>query len=222
MMMTMMMTKMMTKMRMMRPPMKTFPRNPRLLTLLLVLALGALAPACGGGGSDDGGGNNMGPLNATFTPGNTNPTPSTISMSGSAAGQSFSIVVQVTGVNDFFGTGFRVTFDPASAQFVGFSSAGSFLTGVGTSFDADVNPTNAGEVIVVATIQDATQPAGIDVAATATLITLNFQATNTTSNNPFAFAASRNVTVCPTQGGACNPGIAPTLTWSGGTMTATR
>jgi hypothetical protein len=202
--------------------MKTIPRNPRLLTLLLVLALGALAPACGGGGGDGGGGGNMNPLSATFTPGNTNPTANTISMTGSAAGQNFSVVVQVTGLNDFFGTGFRVTFDPATAQFVGFSSTGSFLTGVGTAFNAVVNPTNSGEVIVSATIQDTSQPAGIDVGATATLITLNFKATNTTSNNPFAFGASRNVTVCPTQGGACNPGIAPTLTWSGGTMTATR
>ena len=205
-----------------RPPMKTFRPDSRLLTLLLVLALGALAPACGGGGGDGGGGGNMNPLSATFTPGNTNPAANTISMAGSAAGQNFSVVVQVTGVNDFFGTGFRVTFDPATAQFVGFSSAGSFLTGVGTDFRAAVNPTNSGEVIVAATIQDASMPAGIDVGATATLITLNFQATNTTSNNPFAFGASRNVTVCPTQGGACNAGIAPTLMWSGGTMTATR
>ena len=203
--------------------MKNGSRNPRLLTLVLVLALGALAPACGGGGGDGGGGGgNMNPLSATFTPSNPTPTANTISMAGSAAGQNFSVVVQVTGVNDFFGTGFRVTFDPATAQFVGFSSAGSFLTGVGTFFDADVNPTNAGEVIVAATIQDQSQPAGIDVAGTATLITLNFQATNTTSNNTFAFGASRNVTVCPTQGGACNPGIAPTLTWSGGMMTASR
>jgi len=203
--------------------MTTHPRNHRLLSFALVLVLGALLPACGGGGSDDGG-NNMGPLTATFTPSNANPGASTISMTGSAAGQSFSVVVQVTGINDFAGAAFRVTFDPATAQFMGFSSNGSFLTGVATDFDAVINPTNSGEVLAYATIQDMGQVAGIDVPATATLMTLNFQATNTTSNNPFAFgsAADRSVTVCPTQGGACNSGVAPTLTWSGGTMSAAR
>jgi hypothetical protein len=196
-------------------------RNHRFLCFSLVLVLGALLPACGGGGGDGGGDNNMGPLIARFTPA---ATPGTISMAGSAAGASFSIQVQVTNVNDFFGAGFRVTFDSASAQFVGFSSAGSFLTGPATDFDAVINPANAGEVIAYGTIQDLNQSAGIDVAGTATLMTLNFQATAATSSNAFAFgtAANRVVTVCPTMGGACSDLTEPPLTWTGGTMSASR
>lgn len=195
----------------------------RLLCFALVLALGALMPACGGGGSDDGGGGTT-PLVATFTPTTATPGANTINMAGSSSGQNFSVVVQVTGVSDFFGAAFHVTFNPASAQFVGFSSNGSVLSGVATDFDAVLSPGNAGEVIAYATIQDVNQSPGIDVGGTATLMTLNFRATNTTSGNPFAFgtAANRQVQICPTQGGACNVLAEPPLSWVGGTLTATR
>lgn len=198
------------------------PRKHRLLCFALILALGALMPACGGGGSDPD--DNTSPLVATFTPSNTTPGASTINMTGSSAGQNFSVVVQVTGISDFFGAAFRVTFNSGSAQFVGFSSNGSFLTGVATDFDAVINPANAGEVIAYGTIQDVSQSAGIDVAGTATLMTLNFRATASTSANPFAFgtAANRVVKICPTQSGACNNLAEPPLTWSGGTLTASR
>lgn len=196
------------------------PRIQRLVCLSVVLVLGALMPACGGGGSDNGGGgNNMGPLVATFTPA---ASPGTISMAGSTSGATFSIQVQVTNVNDFAGAGFHVTFDSTSAQFVGFSSAGTVLTGFTTIFDAVLE--GPGDVKAYGYYADASQPAGVDVAGTATLMTLNFMATASTSNNSFAFgtSAGRVVKICPTQGGACSNMTEPPLTWSGGTMTASR
>ena len=197
------------------------PRTYELLCVSVVLALGALMPACGGGGGDDGGGGGNGgaSLVATFTPA---ATPGTISMAGSSAGANFSIQVQVTDVNDFFGAGFHVTFDPASAQFVGFSSSGSVLPGSAVDFDAVLE--GPGDVKAYGWITDTNQPAGVDVVGTGTLMTLNFQATAATSNNPFAFGTSANrvVKVCPTQGQACNDLTEPPLSWSGGTLTASR
>jgi hypothetical protein len=66
--------------------------------------------------------------------------------------------------------------------------------------------------------------AGIDITGTQLLTTLNFTATAVTSNNPFTFgtAAERVVTTCPAPPGACSDVPDASLTWSGGTMTATR
>jgi hypothetical protein len=194
----------------------------RLVCVAVIMALGALMPACGGGGGG-GGGNVQRPLIATFTPADPNPGPNTINMGGASSGANFSVRVQVTDTDDFFGAGFRVGFNTATARFVGFSSVGSLLIGqgVGTDFDAQINPNDASQVLVTATIQDNTQPAGIDVAGTQLLITLNFQATAETANNPITFEDPKDVQECPIAGQACNE-ISGALTWSGGTMSAAR
>ncbi len=59
------------------------------------------------------------------------------------------------------------------------------------------------------------------MVGTQLLITLNFQATAETANNPITFEDPRDVQECPTQGQACNE-ISGALTWSGGSMSAAR
>jgi Cohesin domain len=187
----------------------------------LIVAFAVSAFACGGGG---GGGDNNPPqpLIASFTPANPNPGANTLSMTATTSGEAFSVQVNVTGINDFFGTGFRVNFNPATASFNGFSSTGSLLgtSAASTEFQADL--VSPGEIAVAATLQG--QLPGIDVAATQLLITLNFTATAVTSSNSFTFgtAAERLVTTCPAPPAACTDVPDASLTWSGGTMTATR
>ncbi len=195
----------------------------RVWSVALILVLGALMPACGGGGSSGPPAPPVGPLTARFTPSNANPGADTINMTGTSSGANFSIRINVTDVQDFFGAGFRVSFNPASARFVGFTPTGSFLEGlaVNTELGAVINPANNAEVLVTATIQDNTQPPGVDVTGTRLLITLNFQATTTVASNPFNFVNPMEVQECPTQGGACSE-ISGMLTWSGGTMSASR
>jgi len=185
--------------------------------LVTLLALGALA--CGGGG---GGGVTPlpGPLTATFTPSNSNPGAMTISMDGSASGANFSVRVNVTDIPDFFGTGFRVTFNPASAQFAGFTSTGSVLEGQpATDFQAQLQGGN--EVWVDATLVGQVQ--GVNVVGTQLLLTLNFRATAATANNPFGFdtAATRVVETCPAPPAGCSDVPEAQLTWSGGSLSAT-
>jgi hypothetical protein len=141
--------------------------------------------------------------------------------SSSNGDEAFAVAVQVTGITNFFGAGFRVTFDPSNASFQGMSSAGSFIgTGAGTDFRATL--VSAGVVSVAATLQGQVQ--GITPAGTQLLITLNFRATAETTNEAYGFgvAADRVVSTCPAPPAACSDIPDGTLTWSGGTLTAVR
>ena len=191
----------------------------RLHCVALIMAFGMLMPACGGGGSSNNPVTN--PLTAAFTPTDPNPAADTISMAGATAGANVSVSIEVTDINDFFGAGFSVTYDPATVNFTGFDATGSLLENHGGQTYYDVEEPNQGTVIVAATIQDAGQPAGMDVVGTQTLIKLNFQATTTTASNPIAFAGPQDVQVCAVQGQACNE-VSGNLTWSGGSIRASR
>jgi hypothetical protein len=181
-----------------------------------VLLACALSLACGGGG----GGAPAPPpsLTATFNPLNNNPGPMTLNMGrGASGGTAFSVLVQVTDISNFHGAAFRVNFDPATAEFTGFTSTGSFLLGAGqTQFDAVVQV--PGEVIADATLLGGD---GIDANGTNLLMTLNFRATAATGGNNFNFgiAANREVQICP-PAQACSFINDAQLVWSGGTMTA--
>ena len=190
----------------------------RITCVALIMAFGMLMPACGGGGS---GGGVTNPLTASFAPDNPNPGADTISMAGTNAGANIFVLVQVTDISDFFGAGFRVTYNPASVNFTGFDATGSLLENHGGQTYFDVEEPNQGTVIVAATIQDAGQPAGMDVVGTQMLITLNFQATTTTAGNSIAFAGPQDVQICAVQGQACND-VSGNLTWDGGTIRASR
>jgi len=200
----------------------------RWTSVALALSLGMLMPACGGGGGDDdggNGGNNTGPLTATFMPANPTPGNQTLSMSGSSAGAMFSITVNVTQITNFFGAAFDLTYDPATVSFQGSSSASSVLVTNNPSAQPpqfNVDASTPGSIEVAATLVG--QVEGIDVAATTQLITFNFQATGTTGGNAFGFgaAANRLVRTCPTPPGACTDIPDGNITWSGGTLTASR
>jgi hypothetical protein len=191
-------------------------------SIALLAILGFAMPSCGGGGGSNPGGGG-GPIIATFNAANPNPVANTISMAGTAAGSNFSVVVRVTDVTNFYGASFRISFTPATAQFVDFTSNGSVLLNQGsaTDFRAQLVPGNNGQLDVVATLQAQVQ--GVNVAGTQTLITLNFRATAVTSSNPFAFVAdpTREARTCPAPPGACQI-VTGNLTWSGGTLIATQ
>jgi hypothetical protein len=205
--------------------MKTTHTIARFTSVALALTLGMLMPACGGGGgSDDGGNGGTNPLTARFTPANSNPGPNTLNMTASTSGANFTVRVNVTGINDFFGAAFDLTYNPSDVNFVSAATANSVLItqggGVQTQFNVDES--TPGVVSVSATRVG--QVAGIDIAGTSELISLNFKATDTTGNNPFTFgtAAERLVETCPAPPAACSDVPDGSLTWSGGTMTASR
>lgn len=213
-------------------------------TLRLFVLLGGIClVGCGSGGG------NVPPpmggaITATFTPANPTPGMNSISMQpGTATGDTFQVIVNVTDIVDFFGAGFRIVFDSTTAEFLSFDDSMSFLYNhpelitppppplipPSVSIFAAVDPADAGTVLVSATLQNTigysagfTPPANDQI-----LLILTFRATNPTGGNPFTHATmtTREVQTCPPR-----PAIGPTpactivpdgnLTWNGGTLTA--
>jgi len=190
--------------------------------LICSVALAAgLALSCTGGGGGPlppvGGG-----FAAVFTPANPSPGANTLNMgAGMAAGDLFDVEVRVTGITDFFGTAFRITYDPATVTYLNSDSTGSFLAAGGT-LRVDVAPGVAGELLVDVTLLGQVQGVTVMPTATELLLTLSFQATGATAGNGFDFglAANRVVRTCPAPPTACADLLDTALTWSGGTMTA--
>ena len=188
--------------------------------LLLAVLLAASAFACGGGG--DSGGGTVPTRVATFAPADPTPPSNSVSLqSGSQSADTVTIRVSATDVNDFFGAGFRVTFDPASLVFLGMSSAGSFLRDGGVPNANLLFTTDAisvpGAVLVSATrLQNQTGTlTGVNVNGTRELVSLTFLATADTAGNTLSLPAPREV--CDSDTPICNPiGVG----WFGGTVTA--
>lgn len=201
---------------------------------LLVLFLAVAVASCGSGGGNVPGGGGGGQVTAAFTPDNNNPGADSISMgAGTAMGNTFQVIINVTDITDFFGAGFRIAFNSASAEFLSFDGSGSFLhnhpNSAPVTINAAVDPNDAGTVLVVATIQNsfAYTPGFASSATPQQLLILNFRATNPTGGNAFTFdlAGTREVTTCPQwnmmgQPPACNMVPDGNLTWDGGTLTA--
>jgi hypothetical protein len=139
---------------------------------------------------------------------------------GATTGDTFEVNIWITGIQDFYGAAFDVTYDPASADFVNNSSTGSFIVpgaGGATQFTTHEQP---GRVIVAATRRDENL-GGVDAGATPQLlITLRFQAIAEDAGNTFAFgpAADREVQACPTPGASCSIVPDASITWSGGNL----
>jgi hypothetical protein len=196
----------------------------RSATIAAILLIGLGSFACGGGGGNaGGGGGGGGMLTAVFTPANPAPGANSVSMAaGAVTGDTFQIVINATDINNFFGTGFRVSFDDLDAEFRSFDNSGSWLltnvpTGATTNINASVDSVDPGVVVVNATFQGMT--AGVNLTGTQELLTLTFRAIAVSGSNPFTFdgPTTRVVTVCTTMTGACTD---QAVSWDGGTQTA--
>jgi hypothetical protein len=191
---------------------------------MLIAIACALSLACGGGG---GGFVPQEGLTVTFTPANAAPGAMTISMGQpTVIGESFQVPIVVTGIDDFFGAGFRVNFDPATARFLGYVSeidTDYFIEEVGVNVLIDAASGGNGVVLITATRQQGGGgvyvPGVTPAAPDNVLIVLNFRATGATAANAFTFS-DQEVRACDDGTMTC-PVVDPaSLTWSGGTMVA--
>jgi len=191
-----------------------------LAALTVLMLVGVLPLACGGGGGDE-----IAPpgLNVTWTPANASPAAMTINMgAANTSAANFTVPVQVTGINDFFGAAFRVNFDSATAAFAGYSATGSVIDDGTATVLINAALGAPGEVLVNATRQQGAGGAyvsGVDIAGTSTLITLSFRATQVTQSNVFTFS-NREVQTCNDGTQTCSAVPDANLTWSGGSMSA--
>jgi len=192
-----------------------------LTALFVPLLLATLPLACGGGGGDP-----IAPpgLSVTWTPANASPGAMTLSLgTASASGANFTVPVQVTGISDFFGAAFRVTFDSSTAAFAGYDDSGSVIIDGTATVLIDAVLGAPGEVLINATRQQGAGGVyvpGVDVVDTATLVTLSFRATQATQQpNVFAFT-NREVQTCNDATETCSAVPDANLTWSGGSMQA--
>ena len=184
-----------------------------------VTAVCVLALACGGSSTT-----NSNPV-AKFIPDAPNPGAATIALlSGAGNGASINVKVTVTGVNGFFGTGFRITYDPNALLFTGWDTSTSFLRdGVTASdvFFAEDHLTNGGTLVVTATRLDPSAVSGVDVTTTSTLAILNFVA-----RKPLAAGAAEGRLDFSDPRQVCDGTVAPpgcgsiAVTWKGGAVQA--
>ena len=194
----------------------------RLVAAALAAVVVTALPSCGGG-SDSGGGTTN--PTATFTPDTPTPGNATIAMlAGASSGAAVSVRITVTGVDDFLGAAFRVTYDTSALFFNGMDDSGSFLRqgGVpaGSLFFEANQSTVVGEVIITATRLDPATTGVVDVGATSDLVVLNFSARRAIPGGDVGgeleFDPAREVQACATPT-TCAPA---TVTWSGGAVTA--
>src|SRR5262245_529576 len=94
------------------------------------IVLAVIATACGGGGGGSSDGGVTGPQTGAFLAADSTPPADSVSLqAGTHSGLVVNVLVRVTDVDDFFGTGFRVIYDATVAQYQAFDSTGSFLRG---------------------------------------------------------------------------------------------
>jgi hypothetical protein len=191
----------------------------RLAVPLLVIA--SFATSLGCGGSDT---TYTGPV-ATFTPDVASPGDATVALlPAGGTGAAVSIRVAVTGVPGFFGTAFRVTYNPDFLLFTGWDYSSSFLLqGVASTdvFFLEDHLTYGGTVVVTATrLNPSTVPA-IDVTTTSTLVVLNF-----TARQPMAVGIPEGRVEFGDPKQVCDGTVTPpgcgtiAVTWSGGGVSA--
>lgn len=127
------------------------------LGIAAYVALSAVALGCGGSNNSS---TTTTTVVAVFTPDTTTPLDGSITMlSGTTSGASVNVRVTVTQVASFFGTAFRIAYDPAALLFNGMDDSSSFLRAGVTESDVlfDVNSANtAGELVITATRLDPT------------------------------------------------------------------
>lgn len=192
----------------------------RTARLLLSIALALAASGCGGGGGGNDGGV-VGPQTASFAAADPTPPADSISLQqGTRAGLVVNVLVSATDVPDFFGGGFRLTYDPSVVRFESSSSTGSFLRdapfdGAGAGLQFLVDSSTPGVLVVAATrLQNAggTAP-GVDVTGTRTLISLQFRLLLGTAGSPVTLPA-------PQREARDSQGSPLALTWHAGAFLA--
>jgi hypothetical protein len=192
------------------------------LAVAVALATASVGlPACGSGSNTT---TSSAPV-ARFTADTPNPGNGTVVLLPSSSnGAAITLRVAVTGVNGFFGTAFRVTYDPDTLLFTGWDTSSSFLlqgVAAGDVLFIEDHLTNGGTIVATATRLDPGTVPAIDVTTTSTLVTLNFVA-----RKPIAAAAPEGrldfgdpKQVC--DGTVAAPGCgAIAVTWSGGGVSA--
>lgn len=185
----------------------------------VVTAMCVLALACGGSSTTS-----STPV-SKFIPDAPNPGSATIALlSGAGNGASINIKITVTGVNGFFGSAFRITYDPDALLFTGWDTSTSFLRdGVTASdvFFAEDHLTNGGTLVITATRIDPSKVSAVDVTTTSTLATLNFVA-----RKPLAAGAAAGRLDFGDPKQVCDGTVAPPgcgsipVTWKGGAVQA--
>jgi hypothetical protein len=172
----------------------------RAARLLGVIVLAGAATACGGGGGGDGdGGTTGGPQTGSFVAADATPPPDSVSLqAGTHSGLVVNVLVSATDVDDFFGAGFRVLYDPTVAQFQTFDAATSFLRDApfntaGAPLQFQVDASTPGVLSVSATrLQNAQGTApGVNVAGTRTLLSLQFVMLKATQSSPVTLPGSQ-------------------------------
>lgn len=169
-------------------------------------------------------------LIARFAPDEPAPGPGTVSMqAGPTSNDVFEVKIMVTGVNDFFGAAFRVTYPSASVRFLSADTGDSFLceAPVDCSDPAQAEfivdaASHPGQVVVSATRlqNEAGTVPGVDVSGSQELLSLTFQATREIASpgQPMGFADPLEVR----DSAQPPPGNEISVTWAGGTITASR
>ncbi len=201
--------------------MRTGTRAGRIFAVSVVIVAWALTGAC-----SKGGGETTSVLSATFTPDVATPGAGSISLlPGTATDDVFQVRVVVTGVSNFFGTAFHLSYnkdaggaDNLTASFMGWDTSGSFLND-GHAVNFSVDSSIPGLLTITATREfDAARGAtqGVDVTTSRDLAVLTFRAILATSGNRFLFTDPREVR----DGTQPPPGNLITVTWNNGTMTA--
>lgn len=192
----------------------------RFAATLLTLAACVTLPACG----DSSGTTTSGPV-ARFNADTPNPGANTVALAGGgSSGAAVSINITVTGVTGFFGTAFRVNYDPNALLFTGWDYSSSFLlqgVDAGDVFFHEDHLVNAGEIVVTATRLDPSATTTVDVTTTATLATLHF-----TARKPLGVGSTDGRVDFGDPKQVCNGTVAApgcgaiTVTWSGGGVSA--
>jgi len=183
----------------------------RVLVVALPLLLLAATACSSGGGPAPGPGPGSNTLNGAFTPELANPGPNTMSAAeAGTAAELVTVAIQVTDMQNVFGSAFDLVYDPTLATFVGWS-AGSLLEQGGNSPLYQVSATSSGRLVVGASRSGAV--GGADANGTVTLIHLTFRM-NVAGSSLLTF---QNTSV---EDNSNPPQAIPGLTAAGGTLSA--
>ncbi len=177
--------------------------------IIALVALVAVSTACSSGSGDD---PVVSPPIATagFVPDEPNPGSDTVSAGeGEIGGNLVTVDINVTDTNGMYGAAFDLKYNPATANYVGFTEGNLFEQGGHTPF-YDVQEPQNGQLVVVVTRQGSVP--GVNASGTVTIISLTFELIQEGGSDVSfdAFALLDDQTL---------PQPIPNLSWFGGSLT---